>query len=81
MAQRVYLIPVQPAVVESVTAAILAASDEGVSEQVSACRERGRPQQQTLALSRKFSERLNKAAFEKSGGPTNTVSTRACVRT
>lgn len=66
MAQRVYLIPVQPAILESMTAAILAESDDGVAAHVDACRERGRPQQRALALSREFSARLNEAAFESS---------------
>lgn len=66
MAQRVYLIPVIPVVVESITTAILASSEDAVSEQLNECRVRARPHERALAVSRQFSRRLNETAFESS---------------
>src|SRR5437660_3964045 len=66
MAQRVYLIPVDPAFVESITAAVLAPSDDGVTERLNDLRARARPQERALALSRRFSKRLNDKAFQAS---------------
>jgi hypothetical protein len=66
MAQRVYLIPVISAVVESITRAVLAPSDDAVSQQLDECRARTHSQERASAVSRQFSRRLEERAFESS---------------